>query len=183
MLGQVIRIGANSIEYTAYPSSVGTDEFTYSITDTFGAVATGTARVSIAPPGPPQPPLAVPDSITVAPGRTAVVDVLANDLVATGSRVSVSLVDPPEGVQLRSETGPIEVDAPTRVDGRSVEVVYRITDGLDTSQTTMTLRTAKPLQQPADRLRRLRGGRGRRHRDGRRPLRGQRRVRLHQRCL
>ncbi len=146
--GQVVRIGANSIEYTAYPSSVGTDEFTYSITDTFGAVATGTARVSIAPPGPPQPPLAVPDSITVEPGRTAVVDVLANDLVATGSRVSVSLVDPPEGVQLRSETGPLEIVAPDTLDGRSVEVVYRITDGLDTSQTTMTLRTAKPYNNP-----------------------------------
>ena len=147
-LGQVVRIGANSIEYTAYPSNVGTDEFTYSITDTFGAVATGTARVSIAPPGPPQPPLAVPDSITVEPGRTAVVDVLANDLVATGSRVSVSLVDPPEGVQLRTETGPLEIVAPDSLDGRSVEVVYRITDGLDSSQTTMTLRTAKPYNNP-----------------------------------
>ena len=37
-LGRVVRIGANSIEYTAYPSSVGTDEFTYSVTDSLGAV-------------------------------------------------------------------------------------------------------------------------------------------------
>ena len=146
--GQVIRIGANSIEYTAYPGSVGTDEFTYQITDTLGATSTGVARVSIAPPGPPQPPLAVPDSMTVAPGRTAVVDVVANDLVAAGSRVTVSLVAPPAGVRLRSETGPIEVDAPRTADGRSVEVVYRLTDGLESTQTTLTLHTQEGYNNP-----------------------------------
>jgi len=147
-LGRVTRIGANSIEYTAYPNGGGTDEFTYSITDTLGAKSTGTARVSITPPGPPQPPLAIADSITVAPGRTAVVDVLANDLVAAGSRVAITLVDPPAGVRVRSETGPVEVDAPDTVDGRSVEVVYRINDGLDSSQTTLTLRTQKGYNNP-----------------------------------
>ena len=96
------------------------------------------------------------------------VDVLANDLVAAGSRVSVSLVAPPAGVRLRSDTGPIEMDAPDRVDGRSIEVVYRITDGLDSSQTTVTLRTAGGLQQPTGRLRRLRRRRRRALGDGRR---------------
>ena len=147
-LGRVTRIGANSIEYNAYPGSVGTDEFTYQITDTLGATSTGVARVSIAPPGPPQPPLAVPDSMTVAPGRTAVVDVVANDLVAAGSRVTVSLVAPPPGVRLRSETGPIEVDAPRTADGRSVEVVYRLTDGLESTQTTLTLHTQEGYNNP-----------------------------------
>ena len=147
-LGRVVRIGANSIEYTAYPNSEGTDEFTYRITDSLGARSTGTARVSIAPPGPPQPPLAVADSITVAPGRTAVVDVLANDLVAAGSRVTLSLVAPPAGVRLRSDTGPIEMDAPDQVDGRSIEVVYRLTDGLDSTQTTVTLRTQAGYNNP-----------------------------------
>ena len=147
-LGRVVRIGANSIEYTAYPDSGGTDEFTYTITDSLGATSTGTARVSIVSPGPPQPPLAVPDSITVAPGRTAVVDVLANDLVATGSRVTLSLVAPPPGVRLRSETGPLELKAPDTDDGRSIEVVYRVNDGLDSSQTTVTLRTAKGYNNP-----------------------------------
>ena len=147
-LGLVTRIGADSIEYTAYPGSVGTDEFTYQITDTLGATSTGVARVSIAPPGPPQPPLAVPDAMTVAPGRTAVVDVVANDLVAAGSRVAVSLVAPPPGVRLRTETGPIEVDAPRTVDGRSVEVVYRLTDGLESTQTTLTLHTQEGYNNP-----------------------------------
>ncbi len=146
--GRVVRIGANSIEYNAYPGSHGTDEFRYTLSDSFGATSTGTARVSIVAPGPPQPPLAVPDSITVAPGRTAVVDVLANDLVAAGSRVTVSLVSPPAGVRLRSPTGPMELRAPQTADGRSVEVVYRINDGLDSSQSTVTLRTAKGYNNP-----------------------------------
>jgi len=147
-LGRVTRIGANSIEYTAYPDSVGTDEFTYSVIDTLGATATGTARVAIAPPAPPQPPLAVADAFTVEPGRTAVVDVLANDLVPAGSRVTVSLVDPPDGVRLRSETGPVEVAVPTDLRGRSLEVVYRITDGLQSSQSRLTVRTAQPFNNP-----------------------------------
>ena len=148
-LGRVVRIGANSIEYTAYPGSVGTDEFTYRITDSLGATSTGTARVSVAPPGPPQPPLAVADAITVAPGRTAVVDVLANDLVAAGSRVTVEPGRParrrPAAVRRPARS---RSTRPTRADGRSVEVVYRLTDGLDSSQTTLTLRTQEGFNNP-----------------------------------
>ena len=70
-LGRIIRIGANSLQYQAYPGSVGTDEFSYTVTDQLGAVASGTVRVAIVPPGTPQPPLAVPDTVTIEPGRTA----------------------------------------------------------------------------------------------------------------
>ena len=148
-LGRVIRIGANSIEYTAYPIGVGTDEFTYRITDSLGATSIGTARVSIAPPGPPQPPLAVADSITVAPGRTGRGRRARQrpgrrrqpgHASAWSTRPPASGCGPP--------TGPIEVDAPDRVDGRSVEVVYRLTDGLDSTQTTLTLRTEAGYNNP-----------------------------------
>ena len=150
-LGRVDRIGANSIEYTAYPGLSGTDEFTYRITDALGATSTGTARVSIASPGPPQPPLAVADSMTVAPGRTAVVDVLANDLVAVGSRVTLSLVAPPPGVRLVDVAGPIEIDrqvTSSLAEGRGLEVVYRLTDGLNSTQTTLTVRTQEGFNNP-----------------------------------
>ena len=147
-LGRLVRFGANSMHYQAYPDSVGTDEFSYQVTDPFGEVATGTVRVAIVPPGPPQPPLAVDDSFTVEPGRRAIVDVLANDLIAAGDRVSVELVDPPEGVSLESDTGPVLIDAPDRVDGRNVEVVYAISNGIAESLGTVTLRTAKPFNNP-----------------------------------
>ena len=148
LLGRVVKYGANSIEYQAYPGSAGTDEFSYLITDSAGGVATGSVRVGVVPPGSPQPPLAIADSVTVEPGRTARADVLANDLVAAGDRVRLRLLDPPAGVKLETETGPVIVPAPDQVDGRNIEVVYAIDNGIDSSQTTLTLRTAQPYNNP-----------------------------------
>lgn len=147
-LGRVLRIGANSIIYQAYPDSVGTDEFTYQLTDSLGAGAVGTARVVVAPPDTPQAPLAVADDITVAPGRTASVDVLANDLISSGDRVAVSLVQPPAGVSLVSATGPVRITAPRTADGRNEVVVYRISNGIDVSQATVTLSTVPGYNNP-----------------------------------
>jgi len=146
--GRITRYGANSLEYQAYPGSGGTDEFQYRVVDAYGEAAVGTARVAVVPGGLPQPPLAVADSVTVAPGRTATVDVMANDLVAGADRVTIELVDPPPGVRLESETGPVVIDAPTRAGGRNIDVVYRLTNGIDTSQATITLRTVKDFNNP-----------------------------------
>ncbi|WP_109508452.1 Ig-like domain-containing protein [Nocardioides speluncae] len=147
-LGRLVKFGANSVRYQAYPGSAGTDEFTYQVTDPYGGVALGTVRVAVVTPGAPQPPLAVPDVLTVEPGRTATVDVLANDLLAAGDRATVELVDPPDGVSLESDTGPVVIQAPDKADGRNVEVVYRLGNGIDASQGTITLRTAKPYNNP-----------------------------------
>ena len=49
LLGRVVKYGANSIEYQAYPGSAGTDEFSYLITDSAGGVATGSVRVASYP--------------------------------------------------------------------------------------------------------------------------------------
>jgi hypothetical protein len=147
-LGRILKIGANSIDYQAYPGSVGTDEVHYRLTDSLGATATGIARVVVAPPGTPQAPLAVADAMTVAPGRTASVDVLANDLVSSGDRVTVSLVDPPSGVSLESPTGPVRIQAPRTADGRNEVVVYRISNGLDVSQSTVTVTTVDGFDNP-----------------------------------
>ena len=95
-LGRVTRIGANSIEYTAYPGSVGTDEFTYQITDTLGATSTGVARVSIAPPG---PAAATARGAGLDDGRARDGRPWSTWSRTTswrpGSRVTVSLVAPP----------------------------------------------------------------------------------------
>jgi hypothetical protein len=151
-LGRIVRYGANSIDYQAYPGSGGTDEFTYLVVDSGGQTATGSARVAVVPGGLPQPPLAVVDTVSVAPGRTATVDVMANDLVAGGDRVVVELADPDQpGVRLQSETGPLLVDAPSgggAAGRRNVDVVYRLTNGIDTSQATVTLRVVRDFNNP-----------------------------------
>ncbi|MGI8522397.1 MAG: Ig-like domain-containing protein [Nocardioides sp.] len=147
-LGRILKIGANSIAYQAYPGSVGTDDFSYQVTDSRGARSVGRVRVVVAPASNPQPPLAVADTMTVAPGRTAMINVLANDLIASGDRVSVNLVSPPPGVRLAGPQGPVLIKAPRSVDGRNTVVVYRISNGLDESQSTVTLGTARPFNNP-----------------------------------
>lgn len=146
-LGRVVSVAATSIQYQAYPGSSGTDAFDYQLTDAPGARASGTVRIAVAPPGSPPRPLALPDQMTLEPGRTAVVDPLANDVVAAGDRATLELVRPPPGVRLESSQGPVTVPAPAG-DGRSLEVVYRLTNGIDSSQSTITLRTATPYNNP-----------------------------------
>ncbi len=146
--GRIVRFGANSLHYQAFPGSVGTDEFAYTVSDPQGGIASGSVRVAIVPPGAPQPPLAVADTITVEPSRTATVDVLSNDHIAAGDRVAIELVDPPEGVSLQSDTGPVVIEAPDSANGRNVEVVYRISNGIDSAEGLVTLRTATPYNNP-----------------------------------
>ncbi|WP_134766967.1 Ig-like domain-containing protein [Nocardioides sp. 1609] len=147
-LGRVVRFGASSIVYQAYPGSVGTDEFGYTVADPNGGSAAGTVRIAVVPPGTPQPPLAVPDTVTTEPGRLARVDILANDYVAAGDRVEATLVDPPAGVSLETPQGPIVIEAPDTLEARTLQVVYRLSNGLDASQTSVTLRLATPYNNP-----------------------------------
>lgn len=147
-LGRLLSFGANSLEYQAYPGMTGTDEFSYSVVDTQGAVATGTVRVAVVAPGAPQPPLAVADVMTVEPGRTAIFDPLANDHLAPGDEVEVELVSPPAGVTLDSGTSLVSVAAPPTLDAPAVQVVYTISNGIDESRATLTLRTAADFDNP-----------------------------------
>lgn len=148
VLGRLMTYGANSLQYQAYPGSVGTDEFSYTVTDPQGAQASGTVRIAVVQPAHPQPPLAVPDTITVEPGRLATIDVLSNDLVADGDRVTIELLGAPDGVTLESEQGPVLIDSGAAEAGRNVEAVYRVSNGLSASQSTITLRTSDPFNNP-----------------------------------
>lgn len=78
--GKVEMGGTNFLVYQAFEGSSGVDSFTYRVRDRLGQEATGTIRVGIAPGDEAnQAPYAVKDSITVRPGRTVAVAVLAND--------------------------------------------------------------------------------------------------------
>ena len=148
-LGRVLRAGADSLVYQAFPDSAGTDNFTYTVADARGATATGTVRVGVVPPAMPAAPVAVDDTATVAPGRTMTVDVLANDEVAATDKVTVALVRPaPSGVTVDADTGAMRIKAPAHADGREIQVNYSITDGLQSSQATVTLRTQAGYDNP-----------------------------------
>ncbi|RYB93325.1 fibronectin type III domain-containing protein [Nocardioides oleivorans] len=147
-LGRIVSYGGNFLEYQAYPRTVGTDEFTYSVADSQGAFATGTVRIVIVTPTEPQPPLAVADRLTVEPGRTATFDPLANDFIAPGDSVELKLLDAPSGARLDPKTNLVTVPAPATTDEPPVVIVYSVTNGLAESRATMTLETAEDFNNP-----------------------------------
>lgn len=137
-LGRILAFGANSLSYQAYPDAEGTDEFTYTVTDQYGATATGQVRVGVVQAGAPQAPLAINDTYIADPDRRVEVDAIANDLRTPGTRVRIlPLEDKGKDVTLRSDRGPVSVEA--REHGQSRSVTYTITNGLDESRGVVTI--------------------------------------------
>ncbi|MEP6842433.1 MAG: Ig-like domain-containing protein, partial [Pseudolysinimonas sp.] len=93
--GSIQSVSNGSIVYQAGDYSSGTDSFTYTVVDGLGARATGTVRVGIsARLDGARNPVANADSVSVRPGRTVSVQVLANDSDPDGSPLTVTAVDP-----------------------------------------------------------------------------------------
>lgn len=100
-LGSVVEEG---IDYFVYESAVGlagTDEFSYEVHDAYGATGVASVKIAVIPePTESLPPNAVPDSVLIRPGKTAQVDVTANDSDPQGALIKVSpdLIDVPDGI-------------------------------------------------------------------------------------
>lgn len=132
-LGRVVATDPKSITYEAYPTEgvVGTDSFGYLVTDRYGRTGTGSIRVAVSGPGQTQPPVAIDDVITAAPGAQVEAHVLANDMVGVDDDVAITdlakLNQPlPQWVSLDGDTGPISVQAPGAFDQPRV-VNYSLT--------------------------------------------------------
>lgn len=101
-LGAIVETGNDYFIYEASPAGAGTDEFSYQVYDALGATGTASIKIAVIPePAELQPPSAVPDSVSVRPGRVAQVDLLANDSDPQGAPIKVSdeLIDVPDGIQ------------------------------------------------------------------------------------
>ena len=93
--GIVLSTGPNYIEFQAGEYSSGTDEFTYALVDKLGARAEGRVRIGISPRlDGARNPVANEDLVSVRPGRTVSVRVLANDSDPDGSPLRVIAVEP-----------------------------------------------------------------------------------------
>lgn len=89
-----IQPGSANLVYTPNPNFVGTDVFTYTVTDNDGE--TDTARVEVTVFGNPQPPDAKNDEATVNAGSADnVIDVLANDIDPDAGPLTVTKVSAP----------------------------------------------------------------------------------------
>jgi hypothetical protein len=127
-------------QYTAQAGFSGTDSFTYTICDVSGCdSATATLTVTIEPP----PPIAAPDSYTVAAGSSLIVPaaegLLDNDSSPSGQLLSAAVVTTTGhgSLALNSDGGFTYVPAPDFMGTDSF--VYSISDGLHTASATVTL--------------------------------------------
>jgi large repetitive protein len=141
-LGRVISFNATSFTYQPFPTSVGTDTFTYQVRDRFGGVGEAGARIGVTGPGSPQPPVAVDDQVTAAPGAEVTYDLLANDVITPGDLVNVELVgERPDTVRLNDQTRLLTFTAPGG-SGKPLVVRYLVGNGIgEPSQGTLTVRS------------------------------------------
>ena len=89
-LGIVTSVGPDYLEYRALPGETGTDVFSYAVEDWTGQRAVGEVRVGVAArPDGADTVVAHDDAVTVAPGRTVDVRVLANDVDSGGGALEL----------------------------------------------------------------------------------------------
>ncbi len=104
ILGTIVESGPDFFVYEASASAVGTDTFRYQVYDAFGATGDAEVRIAVIPqPDSTRNPNAVPDSVSVRPGRVSQVDLLANDSDPQGAQIKASedLLDVPDGIAAR----------------------------------------------------------------------------------
>ena len=152
--GSVV-LGTEWLEYTPSDDATGTDTFSYIVEDRLGVQGRARVRVGIAPPGSQNHnPTAVPDSVTVRPGREVSINVLSNDLDADGDALSVDTDPATVAVSDASATVSVAEDAVTvkapQTNGVFV-VAYQIQDGRGgraQGQLTVTVDAEAPLRAP-----------------------------------
>ena len=152
--GSVV-LGTEWLEYTPSDDATGTDTFSYIVEDRLGVQGRARVRVGIAPPGAQNHnPTAVPDSVTVRPGREVSVNVLSNDVDADGDALSVDTDPATVSVSDASATVSVAEDAVTvkapQTNGVFV-VAYQIQDGRGgraQGQLTVTVDADAPLRAP-----------------------------------
>ena len=123
--------------YTAPAAFVGADNFTYTITGETGLTSTGTVAVTVAE----IPPVANPDTATVAAGSSVLVNVLAVD---TGNGLTITSVGTPAHGTAAIQNGELLYTAAAGYAGNDA-VSYVATDAAgETASATLTL-TVTPV--------------------------------------
>jgi large repetitive protein len=149
--GVVTAVGPHTITYQAGDYSSGTDSFTYGVIDALGARATGTVRIGIAPkPAGAPNPVATIDEVTVRPGVTVSVQVLANDSDPDGSPLHVVSAVPNDKVTRAEIVGNIVNVTPPTTPG-NYGVIYTIaneTGGESSAYVRVTVDPKAPLATP-----------------------------------
>jgi hypothetical protein len=128
-IGAVVDVQSDTIVYQAGEYSAGTDTFSYIVIDSLGARATGTVRIGVSPrlEG-ARNPVAIVDEVTVRPGVTVNVQVLANDSDPDGSPLTIISAKPNDSVTKAKIVGDVIAVTPPRSPG-GYGVIYAIENG------------------------------------------------------
>ncbi|HEY0259234.1 MAG TPA: Ig-like domain-containing protein [Lacisediminihabitans sp.] len=149
--GTVVDVGADYLDFQAGDYSAGTDSFTYTVIDSLGAKATGLIRVGISPRlDGARNPVAVADEVTIRPGGTVSVQVLANDSDPDGSALTVTKVEPNSKDIVATIDGDIVKVTPPKATGR-YGLVYTIQNafgGTSSSFVTVVVSPTAPRAYP-----------------------------------
>ncbi len=150
--GSIRSVTNGAIVYQAGDYSSGTDSFTYTVVDGLGARATGTVRVGIsARLQGARNPVANADSVSVRPGRTVSVQVLANDSDPDGSPLTVTAVEPNTPGTKAKIINKTSIDITPPKDPGNYSVIYTIQNvygGTSQNFVTVTVDPNAPLSYP-----------------------------------
>lgn len=152
MLGRVIGVSPTSLTYEAYPTSVGTDSFSYVVTDRYGKTASSLVRVAVVRPGVAQVPMPIPDVMTVAPAARVTIDPMRNDLLVKGDPVTIVPLDQTNAsvggqAKLDSDVGPLTAVAP--IGDEPLSVSYALTSqGNDSGTAEVVIRAEDDYRNP-----------------------------------
>ena len=149
--GRVTTVGADYLLYESIPGESGTDTFTYAVEDWAGQRAVATIRVGIAKrPTGAASVVARDDAVTVKPGQTVEVRVLANDVDSSGAELELAPdLEMPEGTDAKVESRRIIVHAPD--DPTVVQIAYTAQNargGRDSAILTVTVTDDAPVLPP-----------------------------------
>lgn len=153
--GRIVSHGADWLEYEALPGELGTDTFTYAVEDWVGQRAVATIRVGIAErPVTSAQVVARNDQVTVRPGRTVSVRVLANDVDMSGADLTLAPeLDSPAGVAVSIENRRrIVVEAPS--EPATLQIAYTARNdrgGQDSAVLTVVVSADAPILPPVAR--------------------------------
>lgn len=132
--GRIVATGADWVEYEPFEGEAGTDVFSVTVADKYGASAPAEVRMGVIPQAPVnQAPVALNDELLVKPGKKIQYDPRLNDADPDGDPVDLlAELTVPSGSDARVSGTFIEVTAP-EPDGAETatsSIGYTITDGL-----------------------------------------------------
>jgi large repetitive protein len=142
--GTVVVNPDGTITYSPTPGFLGTDAFTYTVTDGNGGTSTTTVSVTVFD----NPPAAPPRQETTPPDTPIAIDLLdgVTDPDGDTPRV-VDVVDPPVGTVEIADDGEITFTPPPGFTG-VVPISYTITDGRGAVTEAEIVVTVQPVPEP-----------------------------------